>query len=384
MAQRRGSWTSHATELTLYIIYMTKAQELLFELLLISTGAKQSLSHPYTDKDWEEALDIANEQAIEGVLLSGLETLQTVHGEGLMVHGSLPSKPVLLQWIGNAQIVEQTTLKMEEAANAVVKYFHENGFPCWILKGSAVARYYPQPLMRSSGDIDVWQDGGRKKIYDFARAFDKDGMLYGVNYHHIHFHLIEDVHIEVHIWPSYLSSPLRNWRLHKFCNMHRPTMESTMPPLAFDRVFIMLHAFQHLCGHGVGLRQIMDYFYVLRQGFTEEERADAVYWIKQLGMKRFAAGLMWVLREYFGLDERYLLMEPDEKEGRFILNEVLLTGNMGHSDKRNWGSMKTPLSRFFLNLKRDFYLAGHYPHEAVWQPVFSIWLYAWRLCKGLI
>ena len=78
------------------------------------------------------------------------------------------------------------------------------------------------------------------------------------------------------------------------------------------------------------------------------------------------------------------LMEPDEKEGRFIIGEVLQTGNMGHSDKRNWGSMKTPLSRFFLNLKRDFYLAGHYPHEAVWQPVFSVWLYAWRLCKGLL
>lgn len=363
---------------------MTKSQELLFELLLISTGAKQTLSHPHTDKEWEEALDIAIEQAIEGVLMSGLETLQTVQGEGVMVHGFLPSKPVLLQWIGNAQIVEQTTLKMEEAANAVVKYFRENGFPCSILKGTAVGQYYPQPYMRSSGDIDVWLDGGRKKIYDFARAFDKEGMLYGVNYHHIHFHLLEDVHIEVHIWPSFLSSPLRNWRLHKFCELHRPTMESAMPSLSFDRVFIMLHCYRHICGHGVGLRQIMDYFYVLRQGVTPEEQANAVYWIKQLGMGRFARGLMWVLKEYFGLEERYLLMEPDEKEGRFIIGEVLLTGNMGHSDKRNWGSMKTPLSRFFLNLKRDFYLVGHYPHEAVWQPVFSLWLYAWRLCKGLL
>ena len=357
-------------------IYMTKAQELLFELLLISTGAKQTLLHPYTDKEWEEALDIANDQAIEGVLTMAMEALTD--------KGMLPSKPVLLQWIGNAQIVEQTTLKMGEAANAVVKYFHENGFPCWILKGSAVARYYPQPQMRSSGDIDVWLDGGRKKIYDFARAFDKDGMLYGVNYHHIHFHLIEDVHIEVHIWPSFLSSPLRNWRLHRFCNLHRPTMETSMPSLAFDRVFILLHCYRHMCGHGVGLRQIMDYFYVLKQGFTEEERADAVYWIKQLGMKRFASGLMWVLKEYYGLEEQYLLMPVNEKEGRFIMREVLLTGNMGHSDTRNWGSMKSPLSRFFLNLRRDFYLAGHYPHEAIWQPFFSLWLYFWRLSEGLL
>lgn len=350
-----------------------KSQDLVFELLLVSTGARKALRQTYTDNDWKGALAIAQDQAIVGVLLSAIENLDVQ-----------PPKPLLLQWIGLVQLLEQESERMAVAGASVVKYFQEHDFACQILKGSAVARYYPQPQRRSSGDIDVWVEGGRKRIYDFARAFDKDGKLYGVNYHHIHFHLIEDVHIEVHIWPSFLSSPLRNRRLHRFSNMHRPTLESTMPSLAFDRVFIMLHCYRHICGHGVGLRQIMDYYYVLRQGFTEEERKDAVYWIKQLGMARFARGLMWVLQEYFGLEEQYLLMEPDEKEGRFIMREVLLTGNMGHSDKRNWGSMRTPFSRFFLNLRRDVYLVGHYPHEVVWQPVFSLWLYFWRWSKGLL
>ena len=376
---------------------MTKAQDLVFELLLVSTGAQKRLSHSYTDKEWEEAYCMAEEQTVSGVLLDALERLQQNanrnenENSNLNVNpnvnggrGMLPSKLLLLQWIGNCQIIEAETKRLEEAAETTVRYFRENGFACQILKGCAVGRYYPNPLRRSSGDIDVWVDGGREKIYDFARKFDKDGKLYGVNYHHIHFHLIEDVHIEVHIWPSFLSSPLRSWRLHKFCNMYRPTMETDKPSLAFDRVFILLHAYQHFCGHGLGLRQVMDYFYVSKQGFTEEERSDAVYWIKQLGMKRFACGLMWVLQYYFGLEEQYLLMEPDEKEGKFIIREVMLTGNMGHSDTRNWGSMKTPMSRFVLNLRRDVYLAGHYPHEALWQPFFSIWLYFWRLSKGLL
>ena len=355
---------------------MIKANELFFELLKIISGAQESLRQKYSDKEWLDALDIANEQAITGALVTLIEEIKdkTV----------LPSKPVLLQWEGQAQTVELATIKMEEAANAVVRFFHENGFPCWILKGSAVARYYPQPLGRLSGDIDVWLDGGRKKIYQFARAFDKDGMLYGVNYHHIHFHLIEGIHIEVHIWPSFLSSPIRNHRLHKFCNLYHPTMEAAMPSLAFDRVFILLHCYRHMCGDGVGFRQVMDYFYVLRQGFTEEERAEAVKWIKKLGMERFASGLMWVLSDVFGLEEDYLIVEPNEKEGRFILTEVLLTGNLGQSDSRSWGSKATALSRFFLNLKRDFYLAKHYPHEALWQPFFSVWLYFWRLFKGLL
>ena len=364
---------------------MTKSLELFFELLLVCTGAKDSLSCLYTEEQWNDALELAQEQAIEGVLLSAIERLkanENLHHSGKTTF-EIP-KMVLLQWIGAVQMLEANSKKIAEASETVVKYFRENGFACNILKGSAVARYYPQPERRQSGDVDVWVDGGRKKIYDFARKFDKDGKLYGVNYHHIHFHLIEDVHVEVHIWPSYLSSPLRNWRLHQFCNLHRPTMDTDKPSLEFDRVFIMLHAYQHFCGHGVGLRQIMDYCYVLKQGFTEAEQKDAVYWIRQLGMGRFASGLMWVLKAYFGLEEQCLLLEPNEKEGRFIIQEVMQTGNMGHSDTRNWGSLKSPLSRFFFNLRRDIYLAKHYPHEALWQPFFSLWLYVWRWSKGLL
>lgn len=345
-----------------------KPQDLVFELLLVSTGARKGLRQTYTDADWNGALAIANSQAIVGVLFSAIEILETQ-----------PPKILLLQWIGLSQMVEQESVRMAETSVAVVKFFRENGFSCQVLKGCAIGRYYPQPNRRTSGDIDIWLDGGRKRIYDFARAFDKNGKLYGINYHHIHFHLIEDVHIELHIWPSYLSSPLRNWRLHRFCRLHKPTMENDKPSLTFDRVFILLHCYNHFCGHGVGLRQIMDYYYVLKQGFSEDEREDAVYWIKKLGMSRFAQGMMWVLREYFGLEEQYLLILPDEKEGRFIICEVLQAGNMGHNDTRNWGSMRSSFSRFLLNLRRDFYLVGHYPQEALWQPLFSIWLYFWRL-----
>ena len=160
---------------------MSKSKELFFELLRISTGAETALSCVYSVKDWEGAYHLAEEQAVVGVLLDALEKIQENDAK------SVPSKMLLLQWIGMAQMVEQTSLKMEEDAKTTVDYFHKNGFACQVLKGSAVARYYPNPHRRSSGDIDIWIDGGRKKIYDFARDFDKDGMLYGVNYHHIHF-----------------------------------------------------------------------------------------------------------------------------------------------------------------------------------------------------
>ena len=354
---------------------MTESQELFYDLLRVSLDEKESLTRTPTEKEWEIILEEARKQTIDGVLLSGLERLPDEQR---------PPRLILLQWIGHVQNAEQNTRRIAQASFDVVQFFNNNGFACTLLKGVAVSRYYPVPERRQSGDVDIWLEGGRKNIYDVALAFSKSGRLEGVNYHHVKIDLQDDVEIEVHIWPSFLSSPLRNWRLHVFCNLHIPTMESSMPSLAFDRVFILLHCYMHMCGHGVGLRQIMDYFYVLKQGFTEEEKKDAVYWIEQLGMRRFACGLMWVLQKYFGLEEKYQLMVPDEKEGQFIIQEVMQTGNMGHSDTRNWGSMKSSLTRFFFNLKRDFYLAKHYPHESIWQPFFSLWLYIWRLSNGFL
>ena len=355
----------------------SKGLDLFFELLLIALGARKQLTKVYSSQEWYKALSIAIEQSIAGVLMSALELLQQNGTQ-------LPSKEFLLQWIGIVQMTEQNTKRLSEASKVTVDYFRKNGFACNILKGVSVSRYYPDPLRRSSGDVDIWLAGGRKKIYDFARSKDAEGKLHGVTYHHIHYHLFDDVEVEVHVWPSFLSSPLRNYRLQQFCKLHEPTADTDMPSLAFDRVFIILHAYQHLCGHGVGMRQIMDYFYILKQGFTEEERLDSVKWIKKLGMGKFCAGLMWVMQKYFGLEANYLLMKPNEKEGFFIWNEIMLTGNMGHSETRNWGSTKTPISRFFFNLRRDAFLATHYPHEALWQPFFSIWLYAWRFAKGLL
>lgn len=350
-------------------------QGLFCELIQMAVGTRNELSRVPTAIDWLALYKESEKQSIVGVMIDSLERVP---------EEVRPPKEILLQWIGMAQMTEQNTKRIKEASEETVRFFHENGIACSLLKGVAVGRYYPHPMRRQSGDVDIWLEGGRKKIYDFARGYDKDGKLYGVNYHHVHLHLFDDVHIELHIWPAYLNNPIHNIRLHKFCKLYTPIKDVTMPCLAFDRVFILLHCYNHMYENGVGLRQIMDYYYVLRQGFTEREKEETVSWIKKLGMMRFASGLMWLLQYVFGMEDKYLLMAPNKKEGRFILQEVMMTGNMGHSDTRNWGSQQTAFKRFVHNLRRDCYLIGHYPQEIFFQPFFSIWLFFWRLSKGLL
>ena len=55
---------------------MSKSKELFFELLRISTGAETTLSCAYSEKEWQGAYNLAEEQTIVGVLLDALEKVQ--------------------------------------------------------------------------------------------------------------------------------------------------------------------------------------------------------------------------------------------------------------------------------------------------------------------
>lgn len=249
--------------------------------------------------------------------------------------------------------------------------------------------------LRQSGDIDVWMAGGKEKAFELSKQ--ELGRVEGLTYYHIHFPIIEDAEIELHFKPSFLSSPIRNKRFLEFCKLHEPKDAcSNEPSLAFNRIYILLHCYRHLCGHGVGMRQLLDYYFVLIASLNENARilsanlsvnascenykSESMKWISALGMKRFAEATMWVMKEIFGLEDKYLLCVPNEEYGRFLLDEVVHSGNMGHGEDRFDGKIsQSAIARYWYNLKRDIRLIQICPHEALWDPVFNVYQYVW--CK---
>ncbi|MBP3575128.1 MAG: nucleotidyltransferase family protein [Paludibacteraceae bacterium] len=146
------------------------------------------------------------------------------------------------------------------------------------------------------------------------------------------------------------------------------------PTLAFNRVYILVHIYRHLFHEGIGLRQLLDYYFVLRQGFTEEERTETMRTLRSLRMQRFTAAVMWVLQEVFAMDDRYLLTDPNEEEGRFLLSEIMLAGNFGHYDERIKRSAKvTEWGLFCRRVGRNLRFLRSYPSEVLWSPFFKLW-----------
>lgn len=277
-----------------------------FELIRVALGNADRLSHLPKPKEWQMLYDMTKKQSLVGICFAGVQkTLSDspLKGEDPSVIG-MPEM-LYLTWMGMAAKIQQRNEFMNVKTKEALTFFREKGCPSQVLKGQGIATLYTstgsaqvQSLsgLRQSGDIDVWAAGGREKIYQLSR--DVLGKITGANYHHIHFPMWEDPEIELHIYPSFLSSPYRNWQLHKFCKLYEPKDdEQDFPSTAFNLVFIMLHCYRHLCGHGVGMRQVMDYYFVLKTLYDSplkgEKKFETLKWVKRLGIGRFASVLMW-------------------------------------------------------------------------------------------
>lgn len=88
---------------------------------------------------------------------------------------------------------------------------------------------------------------------------------------------------------------------------------------------------------------------------------------------------MWILVNEFGLDERYTVVEPDERRGRFVLNEILQGGNFGKYDERALsGLYSSPIMANLQRLHRDLRLMRYFPRESLSEPIFRVYHWWWR------
>lgn len=364
---------------------MNKMYTPFIKLLRITLGHTERFPSDISNDEWARIFTIAQQQTLVGVLFSGIERLPVE---------LRPPRHLLLQWYAMTERIKQTNKLLNKRAVETEEYFVNENFACCILKGQGVAVYYPNPPLRTPGDIDLWLDGGHEHIHDFART--RVG-LQGVTYQHIHYPLYNDVEVEVHTTPGSLSSPWINRRLQRYfkeivetkcfsrASLPEGVGEITVPEVEFNLVYLLLHMYKHLLGEGIGLRQMMDYYYTLMQPIDADVRERVVWRLKEFKMLRFARATMYVMREVFGLDDALMLVAPDEDEGRFLLNEIMLSGNFGKYDARiDHKNHHWLLPRVWNSIKRKWKFLTHYPNELLWDIPFRMWQYCWSRWVKLI
>ena len=227
------------------------------------------------------------------------------------------------------------------------------------------------------------EDADIRTVIAYCRQFVPDAKAC---YHHIDFLKAGDVPVEVHYRPSWLNNPFHNRRLQQYFLDHADAQFANQQPQGFaaptwdfNVVFLLSHIANHLLHEGIGLKQVIDYYYLLCSQ-TERRSIDSYEQeFRRLGLLPFARQLMWVLCQVLGLDEQLLIARQDERRGRLLLSEMLAGGNFGmHDDRPLSGFYASGLKSNLQRVVRDLRMMRYFPSESLWEPAFRIWHYFWR------
>ena len=445
---------------------MLKQQKIFFDFLRFCIGSAKEIPGSLKEVDWKELYAIAKKQCLVGILFDGIKKLPAEH-VGM-------KKELLLQWMAESQMLEKANVRLNDAAIQVSEWFRKKGFRTCILKGQGNALMYPNPYSRTPGDIDIWVEGGDKRVISFVRSISPHEKAC---YHHIEFPPYKGVEVEVHYRPSFLLCFWHNRKLQKYYERvkeeqfsHRVMLgeqgEVAIPTAEFNLIFQLTHIYAHLMNEGIGLRQLLDYYFVVcdfykvyqtstnhsasfsnhpvifsnhpvplskegstfspspsssgsgdvtalrcseplryKDGGASKPSPGCAGWdrlemsgemysdcagassaaldrvqkeLKELGLWKFAGGIMYIMQEVFGMPASLLIVPPNEKYGKFVLNEVLEAGNFGRHDERNRFG-KSKLGHNLQRVYRDIRLVRFFPAEALSEPIFRTWHFFWRL-----
>ena len=255
---------------------MLKQQKIFFDFLRFCIGSAKEIPSSLKEVDWKELYAIAKKQCLVGVLFDGIKKLPAEH-VGM-------EKELLLQWMAESQMLKKANVRLNDAAIHVSEWFRKKGFRTCILKGQGNALMYPNPYSRTPGDIDIWVEGGDKRIISFVRSISPHEKAC---YHHIEFPSYKGVEVEVHYRPSFLLCFWNNRKLQKYYERvkeeqfsHRVMLgeqgEIAIPMVEFNLIFQLTHIFSHLMNEGIGLRQLLDYYYVLCDFYKVYQKSSKI------------------------------------------------------------------------------------------------------------
>ncbi|MBW0032323.1 nucleotidyltransferase family protein [Segatella copri] len=241
-----------------------------FAFLKYCLGSKENMSRVITGMDWQELYSFASKQALLGLCFEGIERLGKEYPEELKQNPI--GRELLMTWMGKAQQIRRQNMKVNAVAGKLFSMLREDGMRCCILKGQGNALMYPNPYSRTPGDIDVWINASRERIMEYASK--KFELGDDIRLQHLETSL-DGVPVELHFFPCSMNNPIYHARLQKWFKRNADLQCSNVvglpdgagdvavPTTAFNVVYQLTHLYHHFFDEGIGMRQIIDYYYVV-------------------------------------------------------------------------------------------------------------------------
>ena len=360
---------------------------MIFAFLKYCLGNKVDMNNVVVDINWRQLYTFASNQAIIGICFDGIKRLGDEYSEELKKNPI--ERNLLMTWMGAAQQIRRQDMKVNVVASKLYSMLRGDGLRCSILKGQGNALMYPNAYSRNPGDIDVWVNASREQITEYAKKHFKLGD--DIRYHHIETS-VDGVPVELHFFPCIMNNPIYNARLQKWFKRNADLQcsnvvslpdgigEIAIPTTAFNVIYQLTHLYHHFFDEGIGMRQIIDYYYVVNNDELLAIKDTLQKELKHLGLWKFAMAVMYVLHEALGLSDEKMIAPMDEKRGKLLLEEILNGGNFGqHFTKYGHFTQQGIAKKYFLKIWRNMHFVRYYPAEALSEPIFRTWHFFWRM-----
>ena len=265
------------------------------------TDANLNVDLNANDKvDWEKVYQLAEEQSVVGVVLAGIE------------HSKVkPPQELLLQWIGEVQMLEQQNKAMNSFIAELVEKMRKTDIYTLLVKGQGIAQCYKHPLWRACGDVDFFlSDSNYDKAKAFLTPLASSIEPEGIYKKHLEM-VIDPWVVELHgSMRSGLSSSIDNvidetqYEVFYGGNVQSWLNDKTqvfLPGVNCDVIFVFTHFIKHFYCEGLGVRQICDWCRLLwiykdklnhellesrikKMGLMSEWKAFGAFAVDYLGM----------------------------------------------------------------------------------------------------
>lgn len=258
----------------------------------------------------------------------------------------------VMRLMQQTMVHRQAMLRFEDAVGRFARLMRENGIAYVVFKGLAVARHYPEPLVRTMGDVDFYVPKE-----DFLRAVEviEQGLHVEMDKEDVDKHYCFDwqgIRFEMHYQIETFGSRRHQLRFNrmideamaertdsfKVCDSDGNETEVSVFSPTEDLIVVFKHWFNHLLVEGVGLRQTLDLAVLLNAYRDKINVGRLMTALDGIGYMKAFRAMLAMMKRYFGfewLDSNFVLGCRDERYADKLMAAVMESGNFGRKAYRN-------------------------------------------------
>lgn len=299
--------------------------------------------------DWDKIYTLAAQHGVLALVFDAIATLPTEQQ---------PPKALKMQWIASIANIERRYNYQKSAAMNLAEQFHNNGIKTYVLKGFAIAGYYPKSEHRECGDLDCFLGGEYERGNCLAESL---GAKVTREYYKHSIIYYKKLMVENHQF----CIAIRGSRTLKDFERHLETIISQgatnideshliKPSADFNALFLAVHAMTHFLVEGIKVRHIVDWAMLLKAEQENIDWKEFYKWADRMHLTRFADAMTAISAEHFGLQISNPDIHTSSPYAERILRDTIENSEGIHN--KGYSAWKSR----FMQIKNRFSFAWKY------------------------